>query len=135
MNLPALSAISVDLHMSLSLTNLTITVYTLVSGLTPSLIAPFSDSYGQRPVYLFSLALCALSNIGLALQSSFPASISLLCVQAAGAGVTISLGSAVVADMITRAERGKYIGYAALWLTLSPALAPVLGGIMTEYHG
>ncbi|CAP71675.1 uncharacterized protein PODANS_6_6340 [Podospora anserina S mat+] len=124
MNLPALSAISVDLHMSLSLTNLTITVYTLVSGLTPSLIAPFSDSYGQRPVYLFSLALCALSNIGLALQSSFPASISLLCVQAAGAGVTISLGSAVVADMITRAERGKYIGYAALWLTLSPALAP-----------
>lgn len=121
--------------MSLSLTNLTITVYTLVSGLTPSLIALFSDSYGQRPVYLFSFALCALSNLGLALQSPFPALISLLCVQAAGAGVTISLGSAVIADMITRAERGKYIGYAALGLTLGPALAPVLGGIMTEYHG
>ncbi|KAK4651874.1 LOW QUALITY PROTEIN: hypothetical protein QC762_606340 [Podospora pseudocomata] len=124
MNLPALSIISMDLHMSISLTNLTITVYTFVSGLTPSLIAPFSDSYGQRPVYLFYLALCALSNIGLAPQSSFPALISLLCVQAAGSGVTISLGSAAVADMITIAERGKYIGYAALGLTLCPALAP-----------
>jgi MFS family permease len=37
----------------------------------------------------------------------------------------MALGSAVVADISTRAERGKYIGYATMGVTLGPALGYV----------
>jgi predicted MFS family arabinose efflux permease len=40
-----------------------------------------------------------------------------------------------VADIVTRAERGKYIGYASMGVTLGPALGPVIGGLLTHYLG
>jgi len=50
-------------------------------------------------------------------------------------GGTVALGSAVVADMVTRAERGKYIGYASMGVTLGPALGPIIGGLLTQFLG
>jgi MFS family permease len=37
--------------------------------------------------------------------------------------------------MVTRAERGRFISYAALGITLGPALGPIIGGLLTEYLG
>lgn len=50
-------------------------------------------------------------------------------------GGTVALGSVVVADIVTRAERGKYIGYASMGVTLGPALGPIIGGLLTHYLG
>lgn len=59
----------------------------------------------------------------------------LRCVQSTGSSVTIALGAGTVADMTTRAERGKFISYASLGVTLGPALGPIIGGLLTEYLG
>ncbi|PNP82145.1 hypothetical protein FNYG_04334 [Fusarium nygamai] len=37
--------------------------------------------------------------------------------------------------MVTRAERGKYLGYASMGVTLGPALGPVVGGLLDHYLG
>ncbi len=60
---------------------------------------------------------------------------ALRCFQGMGSAATISLSSATVADLVTRAERGKFIGYAAMGVTLGPALGPVAGGLLTQYYG
>ena len=59
----------------------------------------------------------------------------LRCLQSTGSSVTVALGAGTVADMVTRAERGKYISYASLGVTLGPALGPIVGGLLTEYLG
>ena len=59
----------------------------------------------------------------------------LRCLQSTGSSVTVALGGGAVADMVTRAERGKFISYASLGVTLGPALGPVIGGLLTEYLG
>lgn len=59
----------------------------------------------------------------------------LRCLQSAGSSGTIALGSAVVADLTTRAERGKYIGYASMGISLGPALGPIVGGLLDHYLG
>lgn len=41
----------------------------------------------------------------------------------------------MVADTVTRAERGKYIGYASMGVTLGPALGPIIGGLLTQFLG
>lgn len=63
------------------------------------------------------------ANIGLSLQNNYGALMVLRCLQSSGSSCTIALGSAVVADLSTHAERGKYIGYATMDVTLGPALA------------
>lgn len=42
---------------------------------------------------------------------------------------------AVIADLVTSAERGKYMAYASLGFTLAPVLGPSLGGIFTHFLG
>ena len=59
----------------------------------------------------------------------------LRCLQSSGSSVTVALGAGSVADMVTRAERGKFISYASLGVTLGPALGPIIGGLLTEYLG
>lgn len=59
----------------------------------------------------------------------------LRCLQSSGSSGTIALGASVVADMSTRAERGKYIGYASMGVTLGPALGPVIGGLLDQNLG
>lgn len=59
----------------------------------------------------------------------------LRCLQSTGSSATVALAAGAVADMVTRAERGKFISYASLGVSLGPVLAPIIGGLLTEYLG
>lgn len=152
--LPALNSLAYDMDVSVSLINLTITSYLvcqtchdrplsssfadrskIFQGLAPSFIGSFSDSYGRRPAYIIALLIYLGANIALALQDNYAALLVLRCIQSSGSSGTIALGSAVVSDCTTRAERGKYVGYAGLGIALGPALGPVLGGILDHFLG
>ncbi len=47
----------------------------------------------------------------------------------------MALANAVVADLVTSAERGSYIGYASIGALVGPALGPVVGGLLCQYLG
>ncbi|OKL60718.1 hypothetical protein UA08_03990 [Talaromyces atroroseus] len=132
---PALNNIGKDLDVSTTLMNLTITTYLIFQGIAPSFIASFSDAHGRRPAYLICFTIYLAANIGLALQDSYAALIVLRCLQSSGSSGTIALGSAAVSDLSTRSERGKYIGYATMAVTLGPALGPVIGGLIDHFLG
>ncbi|KAJ5691763.1 hypothetical protein N7462_001186 [Penicillium macrosclerotiorum] len=133
--LPALNSLARDMDVSVSLINLTITTYLIFQGLAPSFVGSFSDGHGRRPAYIVAFIIYLGANVGLALQSSYPALMVLRCLQSSGSSGTIALGSAVVADLTTRAERGKYIGYAGMGIALGPALGPIIGGLLDHFLG
>lgn len=150
--LPALDTIARDMSVSVPLINLTITTYLvqlsslhvtmyrancrqIFQGLAPSFIGSFSDAHGRRPAYIIAFVIYLGANIGLVIQDSYAALMVLRCVQSSGSSGTIALGSAVVADLTTRAERGKYIGYAGLGISLGPSLGPIIGGLLNHFLG
>lgn len=47
----------------------------------------------------------------------------------------MAIGSAVVANLTTAAERGGYITAVQSSVMFAPALASVLGGLLTQYLG
>ena len=81
---PAIPVVSSSLGASIEEINLTVTSYLIVSAIAPSVVGGLSDSIGRRPVYLAVLGIYCLSNIGLAIQSSFPAIFALRMIQSAG---------------------------------------------------
>ncbi|PSR82028.1 major facilitator superfamily domain-containing protein [Coniella lustricola] len=131
--LPALNQIAQDLKVKTSLVNLSITTYQIFQGIAPSFIGTLSDVKGRRPAYIVTFSIYLIANLALALQNSYPALMVLRCLQSAGSSATIALGSATVADMVTRAERGSWLGYTTLGISLGPALGPVIGGLLSEY--
>ncbi|KAM0340479.1 hypothetical protein ACHAPU_010467 [Fusarium lateritium] len=132
---PALNPISEDLGISVSLINLTLTSYMIFQGLSPTIFGDFGDMAGRRPAYIVAFSIYVCANIGLALQRDFAALLILRCLQSAGSSGTLALGFAVVADISSTAERGKYMGIVGAGINVGPALGPVLGGILSQYLG
>ncbi|RGP78214.1 dityrosine transporter [Fusarium longipes] len=132
---PALPAIAKDLSVTTSQINLTVTTYMIFQGITPMFVGSLADSGGRRPAYVVCFTIYIAANIGLALAPSYGALLGLRCLQSAGSASTVALCFGVVADVVTSAERGQYIGLTAVPTVLGPALGPVIGGLLAEYLG
>ena len=94
-----------------------------------------SDNGGRRLSYIICFIIFICANIGLALQTNYAALLVLRVVQAAGCSAAIALSTAVVADIATSAERGRYMGYATAGLLVGPAFGPTVGGLLAQYLG
>ncbi|EXJ93733.1 hypothetical protein A1O1_02126 [Capronia coronata CBS 617.96] len=133
--LPALNPLARDLHVSDTLINLTLTSYMIFQGLAPAFFGDFADAAGRRPAYAVCFVIYIAANIGLALQNSFAALFVLRCLQSTGSSATIAMCSAVVSDVATASERGKYMGLTFAGSLLGPAIGPVIGGVLADFLG
>ena len=81
---PAITSLAVHIHSSIQNINLTVTSYLLFAAVAPAVVGTYADNAGRRPALLASLAIYVAANVGLALQTSFPALFVLRMVQSAG---------------------------------------------------
>ncbi|KAL2132432.1 hypothetical protein VTI74DRAFT_3801 [Chaetomium olivicolor] len=125
---PAMARLQADLGTSAQLINLTITSYLVLQAVASTLFGDLADASGRRPAFLAMFALYTATNLGLALQRSYPALLTLRMVQSLGASATVAVSYGLVADISTAAERGGIIGVAMIATNLGPALAPLIGG-------
>ncbi|GAB1193351.1 hypothetical protein APSETT444_002565 [Aspergillus pseudonomiae] len=95
-------------------------------------VGDFADKAGRRPAYIGCFILYIAANIGLALQNNYAALFILRCLQSAGISTTIALGSGVVSDIATAAERGSYMGFVTAGTLLGPSVGPVIGGLLAH---
>lgn len=107
---PAVVPMARDLNVSVALINLTITCYLVVAGLAPAVMGDLADHDGRRPVYLLMFVLMLGSNIGLAVQNSYPVLFALRMIQSAGSSGTFGAAHGVISDVASIAERGSYTG-------------------------
>ncbi|PVI04611.1 MFS general substrate transporter [Periconia macrospinosa] len=133
--LPALDVLSNYYNVSVSRINLSVTTYMILQGLAPMFFGDMADQIGRRPIYIITFIIYVAANIGLALQSNYGALLVLRALQSSGSSGVIALGSAVMADIATPAERSGYISYVQAGMMLGPALAPTIGGLLTQFLG
>lgn len=132
---PALPTIANDLNVSLELVNLTVTSYLIFQGITPSLWGPVSDVRGRRIAYTCTFLVFVGACIGLAQTKNYATLIVLRCLQSAGSASTIAIGSGVIGDITTRAERGGYMGIFQAGLLVPVSVGPVIGGALAGSLG
>ena len=107
----------------------------IAQGIAPAFIAGMSDNSGRRFSFILCFIIFTIANVGLALQTNYAALLVLRMVQAFGCSAAIALCTAVVADIATSSERGKYMGYATSGLLIGPAFGPTIGGVLDQYFG
>lgn len=126
---PLLPLLEHHYHVSAQAINYTITIYIIFQALSPAIFAPLSDFFGRRIIYLLTLTLYALSNLGLALQrNSYAALLVLRALQSLGASAAFAVSYGVVADVCVPAERGRMVGPVSMALNLGTCIGPVVGG-------
>ncbi|KAH3472952.1 hypothetical protein KXX05_006663 [Aspergillus fumigatus] len=132
---PALPTIAIDLNVSLELVNLTVTSYLIFQGLAPSFWDPVSDVKGRRTAYICTFIVFFCACIGLAETKNYTTLIVVRCLQSAGSASTIAIGSGVIGDITTRADRGGYMGVFQAGLLVPVAVGPVIGGAIAGSLG
>lgn len=104
-------------------------VYVLGIGSGPLAMAPLSEIYGRRSVYLSSLVCFTLLNVGCALSPNI-AVLSILRFFsgiAGSAGPSLSAGS--IGDMFIVEQRGR----PQALVSFGPVFGPVLGGVIAGF--
>lgn len=133
---PLLPLLRTHFNTSAQAINLTITIYIIFQALSPAVFGPLSDSIGRRMVYLITLALYALGNLGLALnKSSLAALLVLRAIQSLGASAAFAVSIGVVADVCVPSERGRMLGPVSMALNLGACVGPVVGGAVAWNSG
>lgn len=108
-------------------------LYVLGIGSGPLVLAPFSELYGRRLIYLSSFACFTLLNVGCALSPNIAALSTLRFLSGIAGSVGPSLSAGSVGDMFTVAERGKAQALASFGPVFGPVLGGVIGGFIV-YH-
>lgn len=133
--LPSLPTMTSSLNTSSFFLQLTLTVYILPMGITSLIYGPSSDRFGRKPILIIGMAIFLIGCI----LASFATSISLLLIfrvlQGLGIGCGFAVASAILGDSFTGKRLAKMTTFSSMIYSLSPILAPVLGGYLQHYIG
>src|SRR5580704_13052292 len=133
--IPALPATARALDMSISTTQLTITLYLIGLAIGQLLYGPVSDRFGRRPVLLGGLALFTLAGIATTVAPNAWTLVVARILQSIGACSGLVLGRAIVRDSAAPDRAAARLAMLTLVMSAAPAIAPVLGGYATAWFG
>ncbi|GCF08444.1 DHA2 family efflux MFS transporter permease subunit [Dictyobacter arantiisoli] len=109
------------------------TAYLLTSTVTVPIYGKLSDQLGRKPVFIFGLILFLLGSALSGFSQSMDQLIGFRAFQGIGAGALLSLAIAIVGDLFTPRERGKWQGATGSVFGISAIVGPLVGGWLTQY--
>ena len=109
-----------------------VTIYLLTSTVSVPIYGKLSDLYGRKPILMFGITLFLVGSALSGLSQEMWQLVLFRGVQGLGAGSLFPIALAVIGDLFTPAERGKYQGFFGLVFGLAFLLGPGLGGVLTD---
>jgi Bcr/CflA subfamily drug resistance transporter len=132
---PSLPDIAQALGVSDAWVEYTLTIYLAGFAVGTLFWGRLSDRLGRRPCILVGLLIYILGCIGCFYSSSIEALMWSRFLQAFGGSIGSVLGQAICRDIFQGAERGKVFSIIGSAIAFSPAIGPVLGGIIDQTFG
>jgi DHA1 family bicyclomycin/chloramphenicol resistance-like MFS transporter len=128
MYLPAMPAMSRELHASGPVIQLTLTVFVIGLAVGQVLAGPVSDMWGRRRPLLAGMALYVAGSAWCALAPDAGQLIGARIVQSLGAAAGAVLARAIVADLFQGTAMTRFFSALMLVNGIAPIAAPVIGG-------
>jgi EmrB/QacA subfamily drug resistance transporter len=127
----ALPRILTDLHGN-ELYTWVVTVYLLTSTITGPLYGKLSDQFGRRPLLMIGIGLFLLGSVLSGLSQTMWQLVLFRGVQGLGAGALFPISLAVIGDLFSPRERGRYQGLFGAVFAVAMLIGPALGGFLTD---
>jgi EmrB/QacA subfamily drug resistance transporter len=109
-----------------------ITIYLLTSTISVPFWGKLSDLYGRKPIFMTGIVIFLIGSALSGLSQNMGMLIVFRGLQGIGAGSLFPVALAVIGDLFTPAERGKYQGLFGAVFGVAFVVGPLVGGFLTE---
>ncbi len=112
-----------------------ITIYLLTSTISVPFWGKLSDIYGRKPIFMIGIVIFLIGSALSGLSQNMGMLILFRGIQGIGAGSLFPVALAVIGDLFTPQERGKYQGLFGAVFGIAFVVGPLVGGFLTENVG
>jgi EmrB/QacA subfamily drug resistance transporter len=127
----ALPTIVTDLHGN-DLYTWVVTIYLLTSTISVPFYGKLSDLYGRKPLLIIGIVIFLIGSALSGLSQTMEQLILFRGIQGLGAGALFPISLAIIGDLFSPQERGKYQGLFGAVFGVSALVGPALGGFITD---
>ncbi|WP_275285868.1 multidrug effflux MFS transporter [Halomonas elongata] len=113
----------------------TVSFYLLALAMAQLFYGPLSDRYGRKSLLLAGIALYMIGSLGCAVSGSYAGFLAWRILEAVGAAAGLVIGRALIADTCDKRTSAKIYAVVYPLVSLSPALAPAIGGHLAAVFG
>src|SRR5215217_3270355 len=110
-----------------------VTAYLLGATVSTPLWGRASDVYGRKPLFLAAIAVFLAGSALSGAAGSLSQLIAFRALQGLGAGGLMTLAMAIVAEIVSPRERGRYQGYIQMVFVIASVAGPLLGGVFVDH--
>jgi DHA1 family bicyclomycin/chloramphenicol resistance-like MFS transporter len=135
MYLPGFPAIAQNLHTTVPQVALSLSSFFIGISAGQLLYGPLLDRFGRKKPLYFGLVLYVVASLGCLAVHRIETLIALRFVQAIGSCAAAVASVALVRDLFPVKENAKVFSLLMLVLSVSPLLAPTIGGYITAAYG
>ncbi|MHB1089719.1 MAG: MDR family MFS transporter [Ilumatobacteraceae bacterium] len=108
------------------------TAYIVTTAMAIPLLGKLSDIFGRRRLYLMSVVVFLVGSVLCGVAQNIDQLIAFRALQGIGGGGIGTITFAIIAELVTPRERGKYVGFLISAYALSSVTGPLIGGWIVE---
>jgi EmrB/QacA subfamily drug resistance transporter len=110
-----------------------VTAYLLASTITTPVAGKLGDVYGRKLVLQAALVVFLVGSALCGISQNMPELIAFRAVQGLGGGALLVSVQAVIGDVVSPRERGRYSGLIGAVFGVSTVVGPLLGGLFVDH--
>ncbi|NEA44967.1 MDR family MFS transporter [Streptomyces sp. SID10815] len=110
-----------------------VTAYLLASTAATPLWGKLGDQYGRKKLFQTAIVIFLIGSALCGMAQNMPQLIAFRALQGLGGGGLMVLSMAIVGDVVSPRERGRYQGLFGAVFGATSVLGPLLGGLFTEH--
>lgn len=112
-----------------------VTAYMLATAASTPIWGKLGDMYGRKGVFLTSIVIFLLGSVLSGMAQDMGQLIGFRAVQGLGAGGLMVGVMAIIGELVTPRERGKYMGMMTGVMAVAMIGGPLVGGTITDHLG
>jgi len=110
-----------------------VTAYLLTSTASTPLYGKISDLYGRKIMFQSAIVIFLIGSALSGLAQNMGQLIGFRAVQGMGAGGLMAMAMAIIGDIVSPRERGRYQGYTGAVFAVSSIGGPLIGGFFVDH--